>query len=64
MMFQHTMDLEATEIKNLKEELLAMKKTPLQVQYTHMHELETKMTILEVEKESLLKANVEMQYSL
>ena len=46
MMLQHMMDLQAMEIKYLKEELLAMKKITLQIQNNWMHELATTMTIL------------------
>ena len=56
--------LQNMEIKYLKEEVLAMKKTTLQIQYTCMPKLETKMTILEAEKESLIKTNVEMKSRL
>ena len=37
-----------------------MKKITFQIQHIRMLELETKMTILEVEKGSLIKANIEM----
>ena len=60
MMLQHMVDLQSMEIKYLKEELLAMKKITFQIQHIRMLELETKMTILEVEKGSLIKANIEM----
>ena len=59
-MLQHMVDLQSMEIKYLKEELLAMKKITFQIQHIRMLELETKMTILEVEKGSLIKANIEM----
>ena len=46
MMNRYMMDLQAMEIKSLKEELLAMKKITLQIQSNWMHELATTMTIL------------------
>ena len=39
-------------------------KIVLQIQDTRMPKLETKVTILEAEKESVIKANVEMKSSL
>ena len=52
------------EIKYLKEKLFAMKKLTSQIQDIQMFEWETKMLILEVEKESLIKVNVEIKSSL
>ena len=64
MMNRYMMDLQAMEIKSLKEELLAMKKITLQIQNNWMHELATTMTILESKKETLIKTNVEMKSNL
>ena len=51
-------------MKQLKEELLAMKKLILQIQYTCMPKQETRMRILEAEKESLIKKKVQMNSRL
>ena len=57
MMLQHMMDLQAMEIKYLKEELLAMKKITLQIQDTRTLQLENKMRLFESAQESLIKTN-------
>ena len=64
MILQHTMDLQAMTIKYLKEVSLAMKKIALQMQYTQMPDLETKRTILQVEKELLIKTNIKIKSQL
>ena len=63
MMLQHMVDLQSMEIKYLKE-LLPMKKITLQIQHPRILEPKTKMTLLEAQKESLIKVNIKMKSNL